>query len=48
VKEIQVFSNKGPSPLQKEGHHKNLKIVLGLLKIFSSTTGPEKLKLHEV
>jgi hypothetical protein len=41
VKEIQVCSNKGPSPLQRGDNHKNVKIGWGNLKIFSSRTiGP--------
>jgi hypothetical protein len=41
VKGIQVFSNKGPSPLQRGDNHKNVKMGCGDLKIFfSRTTGP--------
>jgi hypothetical protein len=40
VKKIQVFSNKGPGPLQRGGNHKNVKIGWGHLIIFSRTTGP--------
>jgi hypothetical protein len=41
VKGIQVCSNKGPGPLQREDNQKN---VLGHLKI-SRTTGPILIKL---
>ena len=45
VKKIQVYSNKGPGPLQKGGNYKNVKMGWGHLKIFfSRITGPEKLK----
>jgi hypothetical protein len=41
VKGIQVCSNKGPDPLQRGDHHKNVKMGWGHLKIFfSRTTGP--------
>jgi hypothetical protein len=41
MKEIQVCSDKRPGPLQRGNNHKNVKIGLGHLKIFSSrTTGP--------
>jgi hypothetical protein len=44
VKGIQVCSNKGPGPLQREDNHKNVEMGWGHLKIFfSRTTGPEKL-----
>ena len=39
VKRIQVSSNKGPGPLQRGDNHKNLKMGLGNLNIFSRTTG---------
>jgi hypothetical protein len=35
VKGIQVCSNKGPGPLQRGDNHKNVKMDLGHLKIFS-------------
>jgi hypothetical protein len=38
VKEIQVCSNKGPGPLQRGDNHKNLKMEVGNLNIFSRTT----------
>jgi hypothetical protein len=34
--EIQVYSNEGPSPLQKGANHKSAKIGLGYLNIFFS------------
>jgi hypothetical protein len=38
---IQVYSNKGPGPLQRGDNHKNVKMGWGHLKIFfSRTTGP--------
>jgi hypothetical protein len=40
VKGIQFFLNKGPGPLQRGDHHKNVNIGWGILKIFSRTTGP--------
>jgi hypothetical protein len=41
VKGIQIFSNTGPGPLQREDNHKNVKMGWGHLKIFfSRTTGP--------
>jgi hypothetical protein len=40
VKGIQVYSNKGPSPLQRGDNHKNVKMGWGHLKIFFRTTGP--------
>jgi hypothetical protein len=39
VKGIQVYSNKGPGPLQRGDNHKNAKFGWGHLKIFSRTTG---------
>jgi hypothetical protein len=39
VKGIQVFSIKGPGPIQRVDNHKNVKVGWGLLKIFSRTTG---------
>jgi hypothetical protein len=36
--------NRGLGLLQRGDNHKNVKIGLGHLKIFSRTTGPEKLK----
>jgi hypothetical protein len=38
VKEIQVCSNKGPSPLLRGDKYKNVKIGWGHLKIFFSRT----------
>jgi hypothetical protein len=41
MKENQVYSNKGPDPLQRGDNHKNVKMWWGYLKIlFSRTTGP--------
>jgi hypothetical protein len=40
VKGIQVFSNKGPGPLQRIDNQKNIEVGWGFLKIFSTTTGP--------
>jgi hypothetical protein len=40
VKGIQFYSNKGPGPFQRGDNHKNVKMGLGHLKIFSRTTGP--------
>jgi hypothetical protein len=34
LKGIQVYSVKGPGPLQRGGNHKNLKMGWGNLKIF--------------
>jgi hypothetical protein len=46
VKGIQVYSNKGPCPLQRGDYHKNLKVGWGHLKIFfSRTTGPSLTRL---
>jgi hypothetical protein len=38
---ILISSNKGQDPLQREDIHKNAKMGLGHLKIFSRTTEPE-------
>jgi hypothetical protein len=35
-------SNKGPGPLQRGDNYKNVKIGWVPIKIFSITTGPEK------
>jgi hypothetical protein len=35
MKGIQVFSKKGPVPLQRGDNHKNVKMGWGHLKIFS-------------
>jgi hypothetical protein len=40
VKEIQVYSNKGPDPLLRGNNYKNVKMGWGHLKIFSRTTRP--------
>jgi hypothetical protein len=41
VKGIQVYSNKGPGPLQRGDNYKNVKMGSGHLKIFfSRTSGP--------
>jgi hypothetical protein len=40
----KVCLNKGPDPLQSGDNYKNAKTGWGVLKIFSRTTGPEKLK----
>jgi hypothetical protein len=40
VKGIQVCSNKGPGSLRRGDNHKNVKMGLGHLKIFSRTIGP--------
>jgi hypothetical protein len=40
MKEDGVYSNKGPSPLQRGDNHKNVKIGWSHLKIFSRTTWP--------
>jgi hypothetical protein len=40
MKGIQVCSNKGPGSLQRGYNHKNVKMELGHLKIFSRTTRP--------
>jgi hypothetical protein len=41
VKGIQVYSNKGPGPLQRGDNHKNIKMGWGHLNIFfSRTIGP--------
>jgi hypothetical protein len=41
MKEIQVFSNKGPDPLLRGDNYKNVKLGRSHLKIFfSRTTGP--------
>jgi hypothetical protein len=39
TKGIQVCTNKGPIPLQKEDNHKNVKMRWYHLKSFSRTTG---------
>jgi hypothetical protein len=44
LKEIQVYSNKGPGPLQREDDHKNAQIGWDHLKILSRTTEPEKFR----
>jgi hypothetical protein len=44
VKGIQACSNKGPGPLQRGDNYKNVKMGWGHLKIFSRTTGAEKLR----
>jgi hypothetical protein len=36
MKGIQVWSNKGPGPLQRGDNHKNVKMGWGHLKIFFS------------
>jgi hypothetical protein len=36
VKGIQICSDKGPGPLQREDNHKNIKMAWGHLKIFVS------------
>jgi hypothetical protein len=38
VKGMQVCSNKGPGPLQRESKHKNVKMGWGYFKIFLSRT----------
>jgi hypothetical protein len=44
VKEIQVWTNKGPGPLQRVDNHKNVKIGWDHLKILKlRTVKPEKL-----
>jgi hypothetical protein len=40
MKENQVYSNKGPDPLERGDNHKHVKIGWGHLKIFSRTTRP--------
>jgi hypothetical protein len=46
VKGIQVWSNKGPGPLQIGDNHKNEKMWFGhLIIFFSRTTGPILTKL---
>jgi hypothetical protein len=45
MKGIQVYSNKGPGPLQRGDNHKSVKIGWGNLKIFSRTTGPRLTRL---
>jgi hypothetical protein len=42
VKEIQIYSNKGPGSLHRGDYHKNVKMGWGHLKIFSRTE-PEEL-----
>jgi hypothetical protein len=42
MKGIQISSNKGTSPLQRGGNHKNAIICWVHLKILSITTEPEK------
>jgi hypothetical protein len=44
VKRIQVYSNKGPGPLQRGDNHRNVRKGWGHLKIlFLRTMKPEKL-----
>jgi hypothetical protein len=38
MKGIQIYSNKGPDPLQRGDNHKNVKMWWGHLKIFFSRT----------
>jgi hypothetical protein len=38
VKGIQVCSNNGPGPRQRRDNHKNAKLGLGHIKMFSRTT----------
>jgi hypothetical protein len=38
MKGIEIYSNKGPGPLQRGDNHKNVKMGLGHLKIFFSRT----------
>jgi hypothetical protein len=46
MKGIQVYSNKGPGPLQRGDNHQSLKIWWCLLKIFfSRITGPKLTRL---
>jgi hypothetical protein len=47
VKGIQVYSNKGPGPLQRGDNHKNVKMGWGYLKkkYFSRTTRPSLTRL---
>jgi hypothetical protein len=40
VKELHVYSNKGPGPLQRGNNHKNINMGWGHFEIFSITTGP--------
>jgi hypothetical protein len=41
MKEIHVYSNKGPGPFLRGDNYKNIKMGWGHLKIFfSRTTGP--------
>jgi hypothetical protein len=41
LKGIQIYSNKGPGPLQRVDNHKNVKMGWGHLKFFfSKTTRP--------
>jgi hypothetical protein len=45
MKEIYVFTDKGPGPLQSGNNHQNSKIGWSHFKIYiSRTTGSEKLK----
>jgi hypothetical protein len=44
VRGIQVYTNKGPSPLQRRDNYKHAKFGKGYIKIFSRTTWPEKLR----
>jgi hypothetical protein len=48
VKGIQVCSNKGPGPSQREDtcNHKNAKMGWGHLKVFSRTMGTEKVQIY--
>jgi hypothetical protein len=43
INEIQVSSNIGPGPLQREDNHKNVKIGWVRLKVIGRTIEPEKL-----
>jgi hypothetical protein len=40
MKGVRLCSNKGTGPLQNGDNHKNIKMGLGHLEIFSRTTGP--------
>jgi hypothetical protein len=44
MKGIQVYSNKRPCPFQRGNNHKNVKIGLSHIKIFSRTMKSEKLR----
>jgi hypothetical protein len=46
MKENKIYSNNGSNPLQRRDNRKNANIGWGHLKIFSRTTGPEKLTLN--